>query len=44
LICRSGNRTDAVARELVKMGYTQVYNVRNGINRWLSDGHPVVKD
>jgi len=44
LICRSGNRTDALARHLVeKLGYTQVYNVRHGINRWLSEGNPVAR-
>lgn len=45
LICRTGNRTDALARELVeKMGYTQVYNVRDGITRWIGDNNPVVKN
>jgi len=45
LICRTGNRTDALARELMqKHGYTQVYNVRDGITRWIGDGNPVVKD
>ena len=45
LICRSGNRTDSLARELVeKMGYTQVYNVRNGITSWIGEGNPVVKN
>lgn len=45
LICRTGNRTDALARELVeKMGYTQVYNVRDGITRWIGEGNPVVKN
>ena len=44
LICRTGNRTDALARHLVeKLGYTQVYNVQNGITRWVSDGNPVVR-
>jgi rhodanese-related sulfurtransferase len=43
LICRTGNRTDSLARELVAMGYTQVYNVRNGITRWIGDGNPVVR-
>lgn len=42
LICRTGNRTDVLARHLVeKMGYTQVYNVKNGITGWLRDGKPV---
>ena len=45
LICRTGNRTDALARELIeKMGYTQVYNVRDGITRWIGDNNPVVKN
>ena len=45
LICRTGNRTDALARELIeKMGYTQIYNVRDGITRWIGDNNPVVKN
>lgn len=44
LICRTGNRTDALARELAGMGYTQIYNVRDGITRWISEGHPVVRN
>jgi len=43
LICRTGNRTDSLARELAQMGYTRVYNVRNGITRWIADGNPVVR-
>lgn len=44
LICRTGNRTDALARELMeKHGYTRVYNVKNGIARWIGEGHPVVQ-
>jgi rhodanese-related sulfurtransferase len=42
LICRTGNRTDTLGRYLVeKLGYTQVYNVRDGITRWISAGNPV---
>lgn len=45
LICRTGSRTDALARELVeRMGYTQVFNVRHGITRWISEGQPVTKN
>ena len=44
LICRTGNRTDKLARELMeKHGYTRVYNVRDGITRWIREKHPVVK-
>lgn len=42
LICRTGNRTDVLARHLVtKMGYTQVFNVRYGITDWIREGLPV---
>lgn len=44
LICRTGNRTSTLARHLVEqMGYTQVYNVRNGITKWISDGLAVTR-
>lgn len=45
LICRTGSRTDTLARHLVgRMGYTQVYNVRHGIARWIGGTHPVVRN
>lgn len=45
LICRTGNRTDALARHLVeKLGYTQVYNVRRGITGWIEARNPVVRN
>ena len=44
LICRTGSRTDKLARELMeKHGYTRVYNVRDGIVGWIGDKNPVVK-
>lgn len=44
LICRTGSRTSTLARHLVEhMGYTQVYNVRDGITRWIRDGKPVTR-
>jgi rhodanese-related sulfurtransferase len=44
LICRTGSRTSTLARYLVEqMGYTKVYNVRNGITNWISDGHAVTR-
>lgn len=44
LICRTGSRTDKLARELAEQGYTQVYNVRNGITRWIGEDNPVVRN
>ena len=44
LICHTGNRTSTLARHLVEqMGYTQVYNVRDGITRWIRDDRPVTR-
>jgi rhodanese-related sulfurtransferase len=42
LICRTGNRTDVLARHLVeRLGYSRVYNVRDGITGWIGEGRPV---
>jgi rhodanese-related sulfurtransferase len=39
---RTGNRTGTLARLLVEqLGYTQVYNVRNGITEWIRESNPV---
>ena len=44
LICRTGNRTSSLARHLVeKMGYTQIYNVHDGITRWISEVNSVTQ-
>jgi rhodanese-related sulfurtransferase len=44
VICRTGNRTDVLARELAtRLGYTKIYNVRDGIAGWLRAGNPVVR-
>ena len=43
LICRSGNRTQAVARYLSEQaGYKKVYNVTHGIGAWSRAGRPMV--
>lgn len=45
LLCRSGNRSEVLARTLIEQaGYTKVYNVKNGMNRWISEGLPVVRN
>lgn len=45
LICRTGNRSDVLARELMQShGYTRIYNVKNGITGWIGEGRPVVKN
>lgn len=45
LICRTGSRTDVLARYMIdKLGFQQVYNVRDGITRWIRDGLPVSRN
>ena len=42
VMCRSGNRTKAVSEFLSKQaGYAKVYNVKDGIRAWISEGRPV---
>lgn len=42
LICHTGSRTSNLARHLVKqLGYTNVFNVSDGINRWIRESRPV---
>jgi rhodanese-related sulfurtransferase len=42
LICRTGIRTSTLARHLVEeLGYTNVFNVDDGITQWLRENRPV---
>ncbi|NTW82445.1 MAG: rhodanese-like domain-containing protein [Chlorobiaceae bacterium] len=41
IACRSGNRSLMAARILVNSGYTQVFNMQNGIISWERAGLPV---
>ena len=44
LICRSGVRSAALSRHLTeKMGYSEVYNARKGIVRWIREKNLVVR-
>lgn len=40
VICRSGNRSAQASAQLVKAGYTQVFNVDGGMNAWTRAGYP----
>lgn len=42
LICRTGNRTRTIANAMAsQLGYKKIYNVTNGITRWIADGKAV---
>merc|ERR1712087_93385 len=40
--CNSGNKSQAAAKELQKMGYTDVTDLETGIKGWKKEGLPVV--
>ncbi len=43
IVCRTGNRSEILARYLTdKLGYTRVYNLRDGIVSWIYEKKPVV--
>ena len=44
MICRTGSRSSTLANMLAEQaGYTKVYNVKDGMVKWLKDSNPVVK-
>ena len=45
LICRTGSRSAALAKHLAdNLGYTNIYNVRDGITRGPREQNPVIRD
>jgi rhodanese-related sulfurtransferase len=42
IYCRSGNRSTVASKILLDSGFTNVYNLRYGINEWIAKGYPVV--
>ena len=43
LYCRSGNMSEQATRDLIELGYTQVYDVPGGMNAWQSSGRSLVE-
>lgn len=41
LYCRSGNRSQYSARELISLGYTHVFSLRGGILAWYREGYEI---
>jgi len=44
LYCRSGGMSERVAKELVSRGYTNVYNLTGGLNKWVAEGRETLPE
>jgi len=41
--CRGGVRSARAMQIMQRMGFSRVYNLQGGLNRWQADGRPIVK-
>jgi rhodanese-related sulfurtransferase len=41
IYCQSGNRSNVAATILIDAGFTNIYNLRNGIGDWIKNDYPV---
>jgi rhodanese-related sulfurtransferase len=44
LYCRSGRMSDLAARDLVKAGFTNIFNLKGGMIAWEGAGYPLDVD
>ncbi len=43
LYCRSGRMSAIAAETLVKLGFTNVYNLKQGMQEWKAKGYPLLE-
>ena len=44
IYCRSGGMSAQSAQDLVKLGYTNVWNLDGGMNGWVASGRPLLQN
>ncbi|PCI32790.1 MAG: hypothetical protein COB60_08785 [Flavobacteriaceae bacterium] len=42
--CKSGNRSSYVSRKLIQTGFTQVFELKNGVTKWKKNGFQLVRN
>ena len=42
IVCRSGSRSTQALRKLANLGFTNLHNLRGGINRWRAEVNPML--
>lgn len=43
IYCATGNRSTVAAKILIDNGFTQIYNMREGVHVWAKNGYPLVR-
>lgn len=43
IYCRSGRRSSLASKEMIKLGFQEVYDLEGGIVNWIKNQHEIVK-
>lgn len=43
IYCRSGRRSSLASKEMIKLGFQEIYDLEGGIKNWIKNQHQIVK-